>query len=71
MDIKKLFPLVKDKQSWDAFLYLLEEEENRLIKQLEGTPSEQTLHRISGVYSFIQTLKKKRDNVLSMEKNAI
>jgi hypothetical protein len=62
--LNEISPIIKDKLAWDAFLAILAYEESRTIAKLNGPKDIDELYRINAVYSFIQQLKKFRENAL-------
>lgn len=68
-DLYKLAPLVKNAEAWEAFMFLLEHEEAKLMLALLGKPVVDELIRISGKFEFIKHLKNARQIFLDMEKD--
>lgn len=67
--INELSPLIKDSQSWTAFLCLMDHQINKTINKLEGKPSTEDLIRINAEYNLLQLLKKQRDIIINAEKS--
>lgn len=64
---RKVAPLVNP-NAWQAFLALIEYEEQNCIKKLVGEKPAESLIRINAEYNLLQKLKKVRDTYLSHEK---
>ena len=62
--LNEVSPIIKDKVAWDAFLAILAYEENKTLAKLNGPKEIDELYRINAVYTFIQQLKKFRENAL-------
>lgn len=65
--LQAISPLIKDKLSWDAFMAVLEYEEKKTIDKLVGPKEFEELVRINATYTFIQHLKRLRENCLDAE----
>lgn len=70
-ELNKIASLVKDSQAWNAFIYLLDDEEKKVVVRLMGKPSEYDLISIAAQYNLIQNLRRARENALVMEKELI
>lgn len=65
--IASILPIIRDKQVWDAFVSILDYEEQKIVDKLKGPKPQEDLIRINAEYTLIQNMKKLRDNCINAE----
>lgn len=66
-DLNRLAPLIKDLQAWEAFNFLLDHEEAKLLLELVRKPSVEELHRIAGKMELLKSFRSAKDRLFAME----